>query len=188
MIKTDEVVYHTTTQKEYNWLMERLEEAGCRWVNGELPTKYDAWNKQGAKIGVCVKNKKIRQGLMEYFKAHQAYEKYAFCEVSKLINSHKDTTGKPRLSLVPPQIILDVAEVREYGQKKYPGEKDNWRTVSIDDYKDALLRHTLKYIQDPHGKDEESGIEHYKHMACNLAFICEIEANYGRNRHVKKQS
>lgn len=30
-------------------------------------------------------------------------------------------------------------------------------------------------MQDPSGKDEESGIEHYKHMACNLAFICEME-------------
>ena len=23
-------------------------------------------------------------------------------------------------------------------------------------------------------KDAESGIEHYKHMACNMAFICEL--------------
>lgn len=97
-------------------------------------------------------------------------------KVSDLMKPYKDTKGKPKLSLVPPQLLFDIAEVREYGNKKYPdGGKDNWKKVDIDDYKDALLRHTMKYLQDPKGKDEESGIEHYKHMACNIAFICELE-------------
>lgn len=33
----------------------------------------------------------------------------------------------------------------------------------------------MAYLADPKGVDEESGIEHYKHLACNLAFICEME-------------
>ena len=88
----------------------------------------------------------------------------------------KADQGKPHISLVPPQIIWDIAEVREYGNKKYH-DPNNWKTVEIERYFDALLRHTLLFMEDPYGKDAESGIEHYKHMACNLAFICELMKN-----------
>ena len=88
----------------------------------------------------------------------------------------KADAGKLRLSLVPPQIIRDIAEVREYGNAKYPeGGPDNWKQVEIERYRDALFRHLLAYLEDPYGVDEESGIEHYKHMACNMAFLCEME-------------
>ena len=89
-------------------------------------------------------------------------------------SSAKDDKGKLRLSLVPTQIIRDIAEVREYGCKKYH-DPENWRQVEKQRYIDALLRHLLAYLEDPDGVDEESGIKHYKHVACNLAFICELE-------------
>ena len=41
-------------------------------------------------------------------------------------------------------------------------------------YIDAFYRHWLSFIEDNNSKDAESGIEHYKHMACNMAFICEL--------------
>lgn len=94
--------------------------------------------------------------------------------VIKKDNIAKADDGKARLSLVPTQIIRDIAEVREYGNRKY-SSSDNWRKVEKRRYIDALLRHTLAYL-DGEGKCKESGIEHYKHMACNLAFICEMEA------------
>lgn len=37
MIKTDKVIYRTRTQEEYDWLMEKLEEAGCEWLEGWTP-------------------------------------------------------------------------------------------------------------------------------------------------------
>lgn len=86
----------------------------------------------------------------------------------------KADAGKPDLTLVPRQIIWDVAEVREYGNRKYHSP-DNWKQVSVERYRAAAFRHFLAYLDDPHGKDEESGIEHYKHLVCNLAFICELE-------------
>ena len=73
------------------------------------------------------------------------------------------------------QILTDVAEVREYGVKKY-GSVDSYKEVPIEDYRDALLRHIIEYIKDPSGVDKESGIKHYKHIACNMAFICEMES------------
>lgn len=86
----------------------------------------------------------------------------------------KADAGKIRPTLVPRQIIRDIATVREYGDKKY-GSTDNWKEVEIERYRDALCRHLLAYLDDPKGVDEESGIPHYKHMACNMAFICEME-------------
>lgn len=83
--------------------------------------------------------------------------------------------GKPKISLVPPQIIKDIAEVREYGVKKY-GSAESWRKVELERYIDAFLRHSIALIEDIESVDEESRIEHYKHAACNLAFIAEIAA------------
>lgn len=85
----------------------------------------------------------------------------------------KADKGKLRISLVPTQIIKDIAEVRMYGTDKY-GSSDNWKQVEFNRYVDALLRHTLEFIKDPKSVDEESGIPHYKHMACNMSFICEM--------------
>lgn len=87
----------------------------------------------------------------------------------------KADAGKPRLSLVPMQIMFDIAEVREFGNRKYPdGGPNNWKQVDPDRYVDALLRHALKFVQDRRAVDKESGLTHLKHMACNVAFLCEL--------------
>ena len=91
----------------------------------------------------------------------------------------KFDAGKLELDLVPAQIVRDVAEVRMYGNKKY-GDPENWRTVELRRYVNALLRHTLAFVEDYASRDEESGIEHYKHMACNIAFICEMMREHMR--------
>ena len=88
----------------------------------------------------------------------------------------KQDYGKPKLSLVPRRIIWDVATIREYGNNKYPdGGPDNWRNVDVARYRDAAYRHFLRYLDDPHGVDDESGLPHLWHLACNIAFLCEIE-------------
>ena len=86
----------------------------------------------------------------------------------------KADMGKPRLSLVPTQIIYDIATIREYGNKKYH-DPDNWKTVEIERYRDALYRHWLAYLKNPKGVDAESGLTHLAHCACNMAFLCEME-------------
>ena len=85
----------------------------------------------------------------------------------------KDDKGKLKLSLTPPQIIRDIAVVREYGVEKYH-DPENWRKVEMQRYIDAFFRHWLAFIEDNNSIDEESGIPHYKHCACNMAFICEM--------------
>ena len=90
-----------------------------------------------------------------------------------IIGTAKDDKGKLKLSLVPSQIIRDIAQVREYGCEKYH-DPENWRQVEVQRYIDAFYRHWLKFIENPNAIDEESGIPHYKHCACNMAFICEM--------------
>ena len=86
----------------------------------------------------------------------------------------KADAGKLQLTLVPRKIINDIAAVRMYGNNKYH-DPDNWKTVEIERYRDALFRHLLAYLDDPEGKDEESGLPHLWHIACNVAFLCEME-------------
>lgn len=88
----------------------------------------------------------------------------------------KADAGKPRLTLVPRRILTDIARIREYGNAKYPeGGSDNWKTVEPERYRDAAFRHLLAYLDDPHGVDKESGLPHLWHLACNIAFLCEME-------------
>ena len=86
----------------------------------------------------------------------------------------KRDAGKLRLTLAPLQILEDIAEVRMYGNEKY-GDPENWRQVEPGRYRDAAFRHFVAYIREPHGVDPESGIRHLKHLACNIAFLCELE-------------
>ncbi len=86
----------------------------------------------------------------------------------------KADAGKPRLTLVPPEIIWAIAEVREYGTKKY-GDPENWKKISPQRYRDAMFRHLMAYLAAYHGKDPESGLPHLWHLATNVAFLCAME-------------
>lgn len=85
----------------------------------------------------------------------------------------KADDGKPILSLVPKQIIYSIEKVRRYGVAKYK-DPDNWKKVSAQRYWEAVLRHTLAAWWNFRAKDQESGLMHIEHIACNLAFIIEI--------------
>jgi hypothetical protein len=88
----------------------------------------------------------------------------------------KTDYGKEQLTLVPRRIIHDICAIRMYGNQKYPeGGPDNWKRVEKERYRDAAYRHFLAYLDDPQGKDAESGFPHLWHLACNIAFLCEFE-------------
>jgi hypothetical protein len=89
----------------------------------------------------------------------------------------KADAGKPRLSLVPRQIIWDIAAAREYAVNGKYRNPNNWRRVSVERYRDALYRHFMKYLDDPTAVDSESGLPHLYHIATNVAFLCELEKN-----------
>ena len=89
--------------------------------------------------------------------------------------SAKADAGKPRPSLVPPELVLGVAEIRGYGNRKY-GSSENYKKVEPERYIDALYRHLLAIIQrhDIAALDAESGLPHIWHLATNAAFLCEF--------------
>ena len=82
----------------------------------------------------------------------------------------KQDKGKPHPSYVPVELIKEVMAIREMGTAKY-GSPDNWKKVSIERYHDAMLRHVLACWEDPFSVDDESGMLHLSHIACNVAFM-----------------
>lgn len=90
----------------------------------------------------------------------------------------KADAGKLDLTLVPRQIIWDIGEVRRFGVEKYT-DPDNWKRVEKERYRAAAMRHFLAYLDDPDSKDPESGLSHLSHLACNIAFLCEMEHRGG---------
>ena len=85
----------------------------------------------------------------------------------------KADAGKPRPTLVPMSLIKAVMEVREYGCRKYH-DPENWRKVEPQRYRDAMCRHLIAYLEG-NETDDESGLPHLWHAACNIAFLIEME-------------
>ena len=94
--------------------------------------------------------------------------------MSKDLQAAKADAGKVRPTLVPPSLVLAVAEIREYGCQKYH-DPDNWKRVEPQRYWEATLRHAIAAWNDYTAVDDESGLPHIHHMACNLAFLIEME-------------
>lgn len=98
---------------------------------------------------------------------------------------HKDDGNKPRLELVPPRALVDVAQVLTAGARKYTRADehgvmqdgaDNWRKggeASIPRYLGAALRHVNAY-QRGEVDDPETGLPHLAHATCCLLFAAEL--------------
>ena len=82
----------------------------------------------------------------------------------------KSDAGKLKPTLVPSELVRAVAAIRMYGNEKY-GDSESWKRVSAQRYRDAAYRHWLAYVDDPKSVDEESGLPHLWHLACNIAFL-----------------
>jgi hypothetical protein len=85
----------------------------------------------------------------------------------------KDDTGKPRFDLMPAAAELKIAEVLEYGARKYA--PDNWRKVENPEsrYLAAALRHINAWRRGE-SRDPESGLSHLAHAATSLMFVMEL--------------
>lgn len=96
-----------------------------------------------------------------------------------MCDNAKFDQGKPRPTLVPIGLIEAVTAIREYGCQKYK-DPDNWRTVEPQRYRDAAYRHWLAYLKGE-VTDPESGLPHLWHLACNIAFLIEMEGEFHEN-------
>lgn len=83
--------------------------------------------------------------------------------------------GKPRISLLSSDAIVEVAKVATMGAQKY--DDHNWRKgMKWSRLLDAAERHLLKYNKGER-VDEESGLSHLAHVAWNLMALIEYEIN-----------
>ena len=83
----------------------------------------------------------------------------------------KEDKGKLQMSIVPPEIITAIAEVRRYGLTKY-ADPENWQRLDPSMLHEALLRHCVALWTDWTARDPESGLPHLWHLATNAAFLC----------------
>lgn len=83
----------------------------------------------------------------------------------------KEDKGKLQMSIVPPEIITAIAEVRRYGLTKY-ADPENWQRLDPSMLHEALLRHCVALWTDWTAVDPESGLPHLWHLATNAAFLC----------------
>ncbi|MFG0245700.1 MAG: dATP/dGTP diphosphohydrolase domain-containing protein [Phycisphaerales bacterium JB052] len=87
----------------------------------------------------------------------------------------KHDQGKPMVDLIPPQPLLEVAQVFTYGAKKYSA--GNWtKAPSIRRYMAATMRHILAFMSGEN-TDPESGLPHLAHAATNLMIIMALLAH-----------
>lgn len=86
----------------------------------------------------------------------------------------KADVGKPRLDLLPPAAVMEIAKVLEFGARKYA--PDNWRKVEgwRWRYTGAALRHLFAWMGGERA-DPESGIHHLAHAGCCVLFLLEKE-------------
>ena len=85
----------------------------------------------------------------------------------------KQDMGKLRLSLVPTGIITAIAKVRQWATENKYSDPNNWKEVETSRYVDAMFRHMVRFLDDPDGIDDESGLPHLYHLATNVAFLCD---------------
>ncbi len=87
----------------------------------------------------------------------------------------KHDQGKPRMELLPPEALEEIAKVLTFGSKKY--DAHNWRKgFEYSRLLGAALRHITAY-NGGEDKDPESGLSHLSHASCCLMFLITQEVN-----------
>lgn len=77
--------------------------------------------------------------------------------------------GKPPLSLVPRELMAQVAQVMSFGASKYG--RDNWRNgMDYTRLVSAAMRHITSW-NEGEDLDPESGLSHLAHAAAGLGFL-----------------
>ena len=86
----------------------------------------------------------------------------------------KYDSGKPRMSLIPPHALTEMAKVMTFGASKYKAH--SWKQVenAQERYLDALLRHAVAYVSGER-IDPESGLPTMAHIMCDAAFLIELD-------------
>ena len=93
----------------------------------------------------------------------------------------KYDSKKPKMHLLPPKAIVEVAKVLTFGAQKYGAE--NWKELEDlqNRYTAGALRHIFAHM-DGEQLDAETGLSHMAHALCCLLFKLEIELEDGKSK------
>lgn len=81
--------------------------------------------------------------------------------------------GKPRMELLPPLALEEIAKVLTFGAQKY--DPWNWaKGISYSRLLGAALRHLLAWGRGEN-TDPESGLSHLAHAGCCVLFLLHME-------------
>lgn len=82
----------------------------------------------------------------------------------------KQDQGKPRFDLLDPYFENEIAQILEFGCRKYSA--NSWQKVenALERYIAAMRRH-LFAVQIGEYIDPDSGLPHHAHASCNMMFI-----------------
>ena len=81
---------------------------------------------------------------------------------------------KPKMYLLPPKALTEVAKVLTFGANKY--DENNWKKLDNlqNRYSGAALRHIFAHM-DGEEFDDETGLDHLAHAICCLLFKLEAK-------------
>ncbi len=142
-------------------ISESVEKCGTVWKKFK-----DEWRQS---VKIAIENAEIVKAEEEARKTRLEQ----LCNEDKVTDGLKHDGGKARLDLVPPEIIEAVGKVMTFGVEKY-GEA-SYKQVDPKRYRAAFMRHVCKWLKNPHGLDADSGLPHLWHIACNVAFLLELD-------------
>lgn len=81
--------------------------------------------------------------------------------------------SKPQFSLMPPEVLRQVAEVFTFGVDKY--SKNDWqKKCDFDFWLDKIYRHLNEY-QSGNYLDKESDLPHLAHMIADAMILAALE-------------
>lgn len=88
----------------------------------------------------------------------------------------KHDKGKARMDLLPYDALIEIARVLGFGAQKYTA--GNWaKGINYSRLIAAAERHLGEY-KEGRDNDEESGIDHIAHAACNLVFLLWMQKHH----------
>lgn len=131
MIKTDKVIYRTRTQEEYDWLMEKLDEAGCKWLGGDSPISGKVLCDSIKSDFYILTDKKtlsfVTEELLNYYFNDLNGDCFEVIEVSDLMETEEETEAQDdteeetgaldELEAIHKQVTNQITDLRKQGKE-----------------------------------------------------------------------
>ena len=86
---------------------------------------------------------------------------------------YKQDQGKPRLDLVPLEIVEAIGIVMTKTLETYT--EGSWRRVERFRFKAAMMRHLVRYMANPKSVAKDTKLPHLWHLATNVAFLISMD-------------